>query len=45
MDECTPGFEREAVFPREERVDVEAVRGDDCDRQDEEDDEPRNRKT
>ena len=40
VEEVVPGREREAVRAREERVDVEAVRGDDRDRDDEEDDEP-----
>jgi hypothetical protein len=39
--DAAPAVEGEAVRPREERVDVEAVRRDDRDRQDEEDAEPR----
>jgi hypothetical protein len=40
VDERAPSVEREAVLPRQQGVDVEAVGGDDRDRQDEEDDEP-----
>ena len=43
VEEPPPRGEREAVLPREERVDVEAVERDDHDRHDEEDDEPRHR--
>src|SRR5262245_12489764 len=43
MDERVPGREREAVRPREERIDVEAVQPDDHDRDDEERDNPRDR--
>ena len=41
MKEVAPRVERESVLAREQRIDVEAVRGDDRDRHDEEDDEPR----
>ena len=40
MQEVVPGLEREAVRAREERVDVEAVGGDDRDRHDEEEGQP-----